>query len=223
MRDVFAAEMSTVRRRPGAAGVCVFVDEPALDRFMQYIDLMNASGRVSHEVMRLFCVNPTREATRALCATLQQDESLQGLEALDRLRPNNSLRDLTAPWRLTPEFAQRFYLLVSLETVAEELRDKYPHPNLTLQAGKIEDGESPLEAAVRELHEEARIKARVVHGPPIPLMSKGMFMYSVFVMQDTPLFLSDSGTLYIGFDEPDTTTDSESRGETEGGDSELSD
>jgi hypothetical protein len=186
---------------------------------MQYIDLMNASGRVSHEVMRLFCVNPTRDATRALCTTLQQEESLQGLEALDKLRPNNSLRDLTAPWRLTPEFAQRFYLLVSLETVAAELRDKYPHPNLTLQAGKIEDGESPLEAAVRELHEEARIKACVVHGPPIPLMSKGMFMYSVFVMQDTPLFLSDSGTLYIGFDKEPDTTDSESHG----GESELSD
>ena len=195
-----SAPVPVLRKKPGAAGVLIFVHEDELDRFMSLVNEMNSDAPVTREVLKLYCVNPTRDATRALCATLQTDPSLQHLEAVNRLKPNNSLRDLTAPWRLNPEFAKQYYLLVGLETVSAELRDKYPHPNLTLQAGKIEAGESPLEAAVRELYEEARIRAKYVHGPPITLMSKGMFMYSVFVMHDTPLFLSENGTLYIGFD-----------------------
>lgn len=167
---------------------------------MSLVNQMNAHAPVTREVYKLYCVNPTREATLSLCAVLQTDDSLQHLEAVQRLKPNNSLRDLTAPWRLNPDFASQYYLLVGLEIVSAELRDKYPQPNLTLQAGKIEAGESPLEAATRELYEEARIRAKYVHGPPITLMSKGMFMYSVFVMRDTPLFLNENGTLYIGFD-----------------------
>lgn len=195
-----SAPVPLVRRKPGAAGVLIFVHEQELERFMSYIDEMNRDAPVTREVFKLYCVNPTRDATRALSATLQVDPALQHLEAVKRLKPNNSLRDLTAPWRLNPEFAAQYYLLVGLETVSAELRDKYPHPNLTLQAGKIEEGESPLEAATRELYEEARIRAKYVHGPPITLMSKGMFMYSVFVTRDTPLFLNENGTLYIGFD-----------------------
>lgn len=189
-----------MRKKPGAAGVLIFVHHHELARFMTYIDEMNKDAPVTREVYQLYCVSPTRDATRALGMTLQLDPSLQHLEAVNRLKPNNTLRDLTAPWRLNPEFASQYYLLVGLETVSAELRHRYPHPNLTLQAGKIEEGEIPLQAATRELFEEARIRAKYVHGPPIMLMSKGMFMYSVFVTPDTPLFLNKNGTLYIGFD-----------------------
>lgn len=188
----------TTSGKPGAAGVLVFVADSELARFQQYTDALNTSGQVSAEVMQLYCVRPTREATRALSTELQGVQALQHLEQIQRLKPNNSLRDLTAPWRLPAEFVASHYLLVGLETVNEELRDRYPHPNLTLQAGKIEPGESPLEAAKRELYEEARIVCKHVRGPPITLMSKGMFMYYALVTPDTPLHLHDH-TLYIGY------------------------
>lgn len=183
---------------PGAAGVLVFVQDSELQRFTELVDRMNAQGAVSPEVLRLYCVRPTRDATKELSLQLRQDPGLSHLEAVDKLKPNNSLRDLTAPWRLSPEFCNAFHLLVGLETVSAELRAKYPHPNLTLQAGKIESGESPVAAAVRELYEEANIVTNFVQGPPVTLMSKGMFMYSVFVTPDTHLLLCDTtGTLYI--------------------------
>jgi hypothetical protein len=182
---------------PGAAGVLVFVKDSELPRFSTLVDKMNARAPVSKEVLKLYCVRPTREATNALSHLLRSDPSLSGLEAVDKLKPNNALRDLTAPWRLTPEFSSAFHLLVSLETVSAELRSKYPHPNLTLQAGKIESGETPLQAAVRELYEEANISVNFVTGPPVTLMSKGMFMYTVFVTETTSLYQTDEGTLFI--------------------------
>lgn len=176
----------------------VFVQDSELPRFTELIHHMNTPGPVSQEVLRLYCVRPTRDATKELSLQLRLDPELQALEAVDKLKPNNSLRDLTAPWRLSAEFCSAFHLLVGLETVSAELRDKYPHPNLTLQAGKLESGESPLDAAVRELFEEARIVVNCVQGPPVTLMSKGMFMYSVFVTPHTHLFLCDTtGILYI--------------------------
>jgi hypothetical protein len=186
------------RTKPGAAGVLIFVADAELPRFMAIIQAMNEAGAVSREVLQLYCVRPTRDATRALSLELQQDAALQHLEQIQKLKPNNSLRDLTAPWRLHPDFCAHYYLLVGLETVSEELKDRYPHPNLTLQAGKIEEGESPLEAAKRELYEEARICCKHVAGPPVTLMSKGMFMYYAFVEKDTTLHMVND-TLYIGY------------------------
>ena len=176
----------------------MFVHNTELPRFLPLLQAMNARVPVSREVMQLYCVRPTREATLALATQLRTDPMLVHLEAVDKLKPNNALRDLTAPWRLTPEFTNSFHLLVGLEIVTPELRSKYPHPNLTLQAGKIESGESALEAAVRELREEANIEVDFVHGPPLLLMSKGMCMYSVFVTEATTLTLAETGTLYIG-------------------------
>lgn len=183
---------------PGAAGVLVFVQDSEMSRLAPLIAEMNASGQVSDEVMQLYCVRPTRDATRALSLTLQAEPALAHLEQIQRLKPNNSLRDLTAPWRLAPDFTSTHHLLVGLETVTAALRDRYPHPNLTLQAGKIEAGESPVEAAVRELHEEARVSCRQVYGPPVMLMGKGMFMYHVVITPETALHLHNS-TLYVGF------------------------
>lgn len=176
----------------------IFIADSELPRFTEVIQAMNDAGAVSREVLQLYCVRPTRDATRALSAVLQEDAALQHLEQIKKLKPNNSLRDLTAPWRLHPEFCERYHLLVGLETVSAELRDRYPHPNLTLQAGKIEPGESPLEAARRELYEEARICCKHVSGPPLTLMGKGMFMYYAFVERDTTLHMVND-TLYIGY------------------------
>jgi hypothetical protein len=161
------------------------------------LDKINARDkRVSKEVVTLYTVTPTREGVRALCAELQVHPSLSHISDIDKLRPNNALRDLTAPWRMLPEFTSTYSLLVGLEDTTEELLRKYPHPNLTLQAGKIEENETPFECAVRELFEEARVKPSHVYGPPVGLMSKGMLMYSVYVHDSTRLELVDD-ILYI--------------------------
>lgn len=184
---------------PGAAGVLVFVHASQVERMLSILNYMNEHTPVSREVMFLFCVKPTRDAVNALVRELQVDERLVKLERIERLKPNNALRDLTAPWRLTPEFCDEFYLLVSYEGVDDEFRHKYPNPNLTLQAGKIEPGESPMECARRELFEEARIQVAMLDPRPIKLMSKGMYMYPTFVMPDTPLYLdSQTNTFHIG-------------------------
>ena len=184
---------------PGAAGVLVFVHASQIERMHAILNYMNAHTPVSREVMFLFTVKPTRDAVSALVQQLQTDARLTQLERIERLKPNNALRDLTAPWRLTPEFCDEFYLLVSYEGVDDEHRDKYPNPNLTLQAGKIEAGESPIEAARRELFEEARIQVASLDPRPIKLMSKGMYMYPTFVMPDTPLFLDpQTNVFHIG-------------------------
>lgn len=182
---------------PGAAGVLVFVHNSQLSRVHHLLDKMNRKGgRVSKEVLTLYTVTPTREHVRALCAELQDDPTLAHVAEIDKLRPNNALRDLTAPWRMLPEFTNAYSLLVGLEDTTEELLRKYPHPNLTLQAGKIEPDETPLQCAVRELFEEARVKPSHVYGPPVGLMSKGMLMYSVYVHESTELNLVDD-ILYI--------------------------
>lgn len=185
------------RTAPGAAGVLVFVHNTQLPRMNHMLSKINTQGkRVSKEVVTLYTVTPTREGVRALCAELQLDPSLAHVSDIDKLRPNNALRDLTAPWRMLPEFTTTYSLLVGLEDTTEELLRKYPHPNLTLQAGKIEENETPFECAVRELFEEARVKPSHVYGPPVGLMSKGMLMYSVYVHENTVLELVDD-VLYI--------------------------
>ena len=182
---------------PGAAGVLVFVHNSQLPRMNDVLDKINQRDkRVSKEVVTLYTVTPTREGVRALCAELQVHPSLAHVSDIDKLRPNNALRDLTAPWRMLPEFTSTYSLLVGLEDTTEELLRKYPHPNLTLQAGKIEENETPFECAVRELFEEARVKPSHVYGPPVGLMSKGMLMYSVYVHDSTHLELVDD-ILYI--------------------------
>lgn len=184
---------------PGAAGVLVFIHASQVERMLEIVNYMNEHTPVSKEVMFLFCVKPTRDAINALVRELQADERFVSLERIERLRPNNALRDLTAPWRLEPGFCDEFYLLVSFEAVDEEHRQKYPNPNLTLQAGKIEQGESPIECARRELFEEARIQVSTLYPRPIKLMSKGMYMYPAFVMPETPLFLdTETNTFHIG-------------------------
>lgn len=187
------------RTGPGAAGVLVFVHVSQLDRVNAIIETMNAKSPVSREVLFLFVVKPTRDAVNKMSLELQSDPRLQGLERLERLRPNNALRDLTAPWRLTAEFCEQYHLLVSYEGVEDEYRDKYPNPNLTLQAGKIEPGETPIECARRELFEEARIQVTDLQPWPIKIMSKGMYMYPTFVMPGTKLEFDDKNNVfYIG-------------------------
>lgn len=176
----------------GAAGVLVFVQNSQLDRVSAILQMMNAGERVSAEVMRLYCVRPTREATRTLCDSLKKQPELAHLENIDKLKPNNALRDLTAPWRLPAELCDNFHLIVGLETVSPELRSKYPHPNLTLQAGKIEAGETPMEAAVREVWEEAHFNCGYVYSPPVLLMSKGMHMFPFYITHATTLTYDQS-------------------------------
>ena len=183
---------------PGAAGVAIFVHASQLPRFKLYLDILNSGDRVSEEVMTLFCVKPTREAVRELCVAVQRDPSFADVEQIDKLKPNNSLRDMTAKWRIPPSFADEFFLLVGMETVTEALRVKYPHPNLTLHAGKIEAGESTEAAARRELLEETNISVRTFDGPPIALMGKGMMIYPVYVMHYTLLHIDrETHRLYI--------------------------
>lgn len=175
----------------------MFIHNSEKSRFCKLLHIMNSQGRISPEVLSLYCVAPTREATRDLSRRLQNVPELQHLEAIHRLKPNNGLRDLTAPWRTNPQFAREFSLLVSLETVNPEFRSKYPIPNLTLQAGSIEEGESALDAAQRELFEEAHVVVREVIQPPVGLLGGGMLMYCTFVTAETPLKLVDN-VLYVG-------------------------
>jgi hypothetical protein len=181
--------------KAGAAGVLIFVHVSQYTRFQPLLDILNNSGRVSAEVQALYCVKPTRDAVKSLCENLRADPALQHLEMIQKLKPNNGLRDLTAKWRIESKFADDFMLVVGLETVNDFYRKKYPHPNLTLHAGKIEEGETTLEAAKRELFEEARMQVTWIE-PPIGLMGKGMVMYSVYIMPYTRLHLEDH-VIYI--------------------------
>lgn len=190
------AASTTVKH--GAAGVAIFVHASQYSRFKLYLDALNSRDRVSDEVMKLFCVKPTRPAIRELCNAVKRDPSFADVEQIDKLKPNNSLRDFTVAWRIPPGFEDEFYMLVGLETVTDALRAKYPHPNLTLHAGKIEAGEVPEAAARRELLEETNISVHTLHGPPIAIMGKGMLMYSAYVMPYTSLYIDkEAHRLYI--------------------------
>ena len=179
----------------GGAGIMIFVDVREYSRFKVYLDELNKSGRVSEEVLALFCVKPTRDDVKGLCASVQADPLYKNLEMIHKLKANNLLRDLTAKWRIDHEFAAKYLLVVALETVNDQFRRQYPFPNLTLHAGKIEKGESVFFAATRELFEETRIRVGCVR-ERIGLMSQGMVMYSAYVTPDTALHIKDD-VLYI--------------------------
>ncbi|MCH9717367.1 MAG: NUDIX domain-containing protein [Gammaproteobacteria bacterium] len=161
----------------------IFVHRNAVDQIQYYIDQLNAPGRVSEEVLQLYLVSPNRDHVLALCDQLKARDEFDHLENIHKLRPNNSLRDLTAPWRLDESVTSDYLLLVSLESVNPLFREKYPNPNLTLQAGSVEAGETARDAAVRELMEEARISVEpsFLSQLPLGLLRKGMLMYPCFI------------------------------------------
>jgi len=181
----------------GSAGILIFVHLSALARMQVFIEQLNATQRVSPEVLSLHLVTPTREATNQLSHTLREQPCLQHLERIKKLKPNSVLRDLTAKWRLCQEFVQNHKLLVNLETVNPQFRKKYPDPNITLPAGSVEQGEHPYDAAHRELFEETRIRI-IPHTyySPIRLFRGGIYMYPVIVTSHTPMHMHN-GYLYI--------------------------
>jgi len=182
-----------------SAGMLIFVHSTALAAMTSFISKINGTSRVSPEVLSLHLVTPTREATRKLSIEMRSWPELQELENIERLRPNNVVRDLTAVWRLDASFAQEHKVLVNLETVNPDFRKKYPDPNLTLPAGSVEKGELPYTAAHRELFEETRIRVHhTLVGPPIGLFRGGIKMFTSVVTKNTPLYMKD-GVLFIGF------------------------
>lgn len=187
----------------------IFVHNDAVPQVVTYIDKMNTS-RISPEVLSLHLVPPTRQATQTLAEELRKRPALHNLEKIHRLRPNNAVRDLTAPWRLHPTFAATHHLLVNLETVCPAFRHKYPDPNITLPAGGVEPGETPYVAAQRELLEETRVR---VHPSRIEgyvgLFRGGIRMFTVVVTTDTPLIYRD-GILHIGWSHDDVISPFES-------------
>jgi ADP-ribose pyrophosphatase YjhB (NUDIX family) len=181
-----------------SAGMLLFVHEDAFERMHTFINLINGATRVSPEVLSLHLVRPTREAMRDMSLKLRDDPALQHLEHIRRLKPNNAVRDLTAPWRLSHAFTTTHLLLVNLETVNPAFRAKYPDPNLTLPAGGVECGERPRVAAHRELLEETRIKVDpALVQTPMGLFRGGIRMYQVPIYAWTPLHMAGN-TLYVG-------------------------
>lgn len=182
-----------------SAGMLLFVHTDAVATMRGFIAQLNGTSRVSPEVLSLHLVKPTRDAVRDASLHLRDVPELQHLEHIKRLRPNNAVRDLTAPWRMSPAFTNTYQLVVNLETVNPEFRAKYPDPNLTLPAGGVEDGETPRLAAHREMFEETRIKIDpvLVQTPPIGLFRGGIRMYPVHAHTYTPMCMRGD-TLYIG-------------------------
>lgn len=183
----------------GAAGVLLFVNRGIVPIFRQMIEALNARGRVSNEVLSLHMVHPSTEAVAQLALSLSKDSRLQHVENIEKLRGNNGLRDLLSSHRLPDWVVQQYMLVVGIETVTEEFRFKYPNPNLTLQAGSIEKGETHLNAALRELFEEARI---LVHWTalmprPIRLLGGGLVMYISLIDHKT-LVRCTRNAIYIG-------------------------
>ncbi len=183
-----------------SAGVLIFVHRNCADEIQNVINQLNAPGRVSEEVLQLYLVPPDRERILSLCNDLKTREEFAHLENIQKLKPNNSLRDLTAPWRLNESITSHYLLLVSFETVNPDFRQKYPNPNLTLQAGSIEKGETARDAGIRELLEEARISVQpsFLSQLPLGLLRKGMLMYPCFVDEYTNIrWDEDSLVLYL--------------------------
>ena len=185
---------------PRTAGILLFVHKDVLPLMESMLGEINGTKRVSPEVLSLHLVTPTREHVKELSTQLSQHEDLQHLERIGRLRGNNSLKDLTAihKQRLNPDFVSTHKLVVGLETFNPEFRKKYPEPNLTLPAGKVEEGESVKQAAHRELMEETRIRVdpMLAHSY-IGLFRGGIRMFVVEITSRTPMSLED-GVLNIG-------------------------
>lgn len=183
----------------GAAGVLLFVKRGVVPIFRQMLSALNSRGRVSSEVLSLHLVHPSTEAVAQLADVLSKDPRLRDVENIDKLRSNNGLRDLLSGRRLPDWMVRQYMLVVGIETVTEAFRFKYPNPNLTLQAGSIEKGETVLNAAVRETFEEARI---LVHWTsllprPIRLLGGGLMMYTCLIDQKTHVRCTRN-SIYIG-------------------------
>lgn len=183
---------------PKTAGILLFVHKDVLGDMEDMISRINGTKRVSPEMLSLHLVTPTRDEVKKLSTHLSQQEELQHLERISRLRGNNSLKDLTAVQRLNPDFAKSHKLLVGLETFNPEFRRKYPEPNLTLPAGKVEEGESVKQAAHRELLEEARIRVDPYMAQSyIGLFRGGIRMFVVEITHRTKMSFCN-GVLDIG-------------------------
>ena len=183
----------------GASGVLLFIDRKIVPIFSYVIGHLNSRGRVSEEVLSLHLVQPSVTGVAQLTQELIHDPKMQHVENIHKLKPNNGLKDLIGKNRLHRHLVQNYMLVVGVETVTDKFRSKYPNPNLTLQAGHIEDKETPLYAAVRELSEEAHI---VVHWTslfptPIRLLGGGLIMYPCKLSGDSLLRISPE-YVYIG-------------------------
>lgn len=181
-----------------SAGILVFIHPSALHKMEGFIEEINQHGRVSSEVLSLHLVSPVRASVRELCETMKMQPHLQTVERIERLKPNNAVRDLTASWRLNENFAKTHQVVLNLETVNPDFRTKYPDPNLTLPAGGIESGERSISAAHRELFEETRIKVdpNLINGN-VRLFRGGIDMYTTVVYDTTNVNIYN-GQLYIG-------------------------
>jgi hypothetical protein len=183
----------------GAAGVLLFVHRDVVPIFRKLLVALNARGRVSSEVLSLHLVQPSLDAVLQLNRDLCTHPQMQSVENLPKMRPNNGLRDLLSGRRLPPWLVEQYMLVVGIETVTEAFRAKYPNPNLTLQAGSIERGETVLQAAIRELYEESRILVhwKAMRSRPIRLLSGGLNMFPCFIDGHTLVRLTQNA-IYIG-------------------------
>ena len=183
----------------GAAGVLLFVHRDVVPIFRKLLVALNSRGRVSSEVLSLHLVQPSMEAVLQLNQALRQDPQMQGVENVAKIRPNNGVRDLLSGRRLPQWIVEQYMLVLGVETVTEAFRAKYPNPNLTLQAGSIERGETVLQAAIRELYEESRILVHVkaIRTRPIRLLGGGLVMFPCFIDGHTLVRLTQNA-VYIG-------------------------
>lgn len=183
----------------GAAGVLLFIDRKVVPIFRQLINELNSRGRVSEEVLSLHLVEPSAAAVAQLTKNLCEDPRMKSIENLHKLKPNNGLKDLVGKRRLHPSLVRNTMLVVGIETVTEKFRNKYPNPNLTLQAGSIEKNESALTAGIRELSEEARVVAHWTSLSPTPirLLGGGLVMYPCHITPQSLIRITKE-YIYIG-------------------------
>ena len=183
----------------GAAGVLLFVNRKVVPIIRQLLHELNSKGRVSDEVLSLHLVQPNAAAVAKLTTDLCRDPAMAHVENLHKLKPNNGLKDLVGKKRLHPALVRDYMLVVGIETVTDKFRNKYPNPNLTLQAGSIEKNESSLTAAIRELSEEARVFTHwtALSPTPIRLLGGGLVMYPCQITPKTLIRITRE-YIYIG-------------------------
>lgn len=183
----------------GAAGVLLFVHRDVVPIFRKLLLALNSRGRVSAEVLNLHLAQPSLDAVLQLNNDLCRHPQMLEVENLSKMRPNNGVRDLLSGRRLPQWIVDQYMLVLGVETVTEAFRAKYPNPNLTLQAGSIERGETVLQAAIRELYEESRILVHVqaIRPRPIRLLGGGLIMYPCFIDGHTVVRLTQNA-VYIG-------------------------